>query len=351
MITYPDLQSRLLDKPGIWLVTGVAGFIGSHLLEALLQMDQHVIGLDNLSTGRRDNLDSVHALVTEQQWSRFQFRHGDISSLDDCRHAMMFSIDSGETLLADYVLHQAALCSVARSIEEPTLTNDYNINGFLNILVAARDAGVKRLVYASSSAVYGDTPGLPKEENGKLRPLSPYAITKYVDELYADVFAKLFHVKSVGLRYFNIFGVRQDPQGAYAAVIPKWIDSMISANPVTIFGDGETSRDFCHVSNVVQANLLAACAPDSAYEGTYNVGTGRSTTLNQLYGYIRNSIINEFPYIPAEPHYTDFRTGDIRHSLANIAKAREQLGYMPDDGLSSQLSETVHWYLSCREHL
>jgi len=263
MITYPDLQSRLLDKPGIWLVTGVAGFIGSHLLEALLQMDQHVIGLDNLSTGRRDNLDSVRALVTQQQWSRFQFRYGDISSLDDCRHAMMFSTDSGETHLADYVLHQAALCSVARSIEDPALANDCNINGFLNILVAARDAGVTRLVYASSSAVYGDTPGLPKDESGKLRPLSPYAITKYVDELYADVFAKLFHLKSIGLRYFNVFGVRQDPQGAYAAVIPKWIDSMISANPVTIFGDGETSRDFCHVSNVVQANLLAAPAAAS----------------------------------------------------------------------------------------
>ncbi len=339
MSAYESLQLKLKTAPMTWLVTGVAGFIGSNLLEALLKLDQRVIGLDNFSTGYQHNLDEVQSLVSASQWANFLFINGDIRNLHDCRLACKD---------VDYVLHQAALGSVPRSIENPIATNQNNIDGFLNMLVAANDAKVRRFVYAASSSTYGDHPGLPKVEDRIGRPLSPYAVTKFVNELYAEVFSSAYGFKSIGLRYFNIFGRRQDPLGAYAAVIPKWIAALIKNDPVYINGDGETSRDFCYIDNAVQVNLLAACAEDEKAIGqVYNVAVGDRTSLNDLYHQLRTSLLPRFGYLEdIVPIYRDFRTGDVRHSLADISKANKLLGYMPTHRVSDGIVEAMSWYIN-----
>lgn len=336
---YQKLQIQLKDSPRTWLITGVAGFIGSNLLETLLKLEQKVVGLDNFSTGFQHNLDEVRSTVSAQQWRNFTFVKGDIRRVEVCRE-----VCAG----VDYVLHQAALGSVPRSIEDPITTNENNISGFLNMLVAARDSGIKRLVYAASSSTYGDHPDLPKVEHTIGRPLSPYAVTKVVNELYMDVFAKAYSFKSIGLRYFNIFGQRQDPNGAYAAVIPKWFAGLINNEPVSINGDGETSRDFCYIENCVQANLLAATATDeSATNQIYNVAYGERTTLNELYHLIKERVVAVMPAAQgAKPDYRDFRAGDVRHSLADITKARELLGYQPQFSVQNGLDRAAQWYLN-----
>ena len=336
MTRYEELLQTLPQDPKTWLVTGVAGFIGSNLLETLLKLDQTVIGLDNFATGYQRNLDEVQSLVTAEQWARFRFIEGDIRNLDDCRTAC-----EG----VNYVLHQAALGSVPRSINDPITTNATNIDGFLNMLVAARDAKVDSFTYAASSSTYGDHPGLPKVEDVIGKPLSPYAVTKYVNELYADVFAKTYGFNTIGLRYFNVFGQRQDPEGAYAAVIPKWIFSLISGNQVFINGDGETSRDFCYISNAVQANLLAAAATGGATVGIYNVAAGDRTTLNELFYLVRDLLVEYGLELNATPIYRGFRSGDVRHSQADIAKAKSVLGYAPEFNVASGLKLATKWYL------
>lgn len=338
MTKYESLKKRLETEQNTWLVTGVAGFIGSNLLEALLKLNQRVVGLDNFSTGHQHNLDEVQTLVTPAQWANFNFIQGDIRQIDDCRRAC-----DG----VNYVLHQAALGSVPRSIEDPITTNQNNIDGFLNMLVAARDANVMRFVYAASSSTYGDHPDLPKVEDKIGKPLSPYAVTKLVNELYADVFARTYGFKTIGLRYFNIFGRRQDPNGAYAAVIPKWIAALLKNETVYINGDGETSRDFCYIDNTIQANLLAATADsDQAANQVYNVAVGDRTTLNQLYFHLRDNLAYRFPHIKDKtPFYRDFRSGDVRHSLADIGKARKLIGYQPSHKILEGLAEAMKWYV------
>ncbi|MDG1143775.1 MAG: NAD-dependent epimerase/dehydratase family protein [Burkholderiales bacterium] len=339
MTTYEKLKQNIRAKPRTWVITGVAGFIGSNLLEALLILDQKVIGLDNFSTGHRRNLEEVKQLVSLTQWARFRFIEGDICNLTSCRLAC-----EG----ADYVLHQAALGSVTRSIEDPIIANRNNIDGFLNMLVAARDAAVQSFVFAASSSTYGDHPNLPKVEEEIGTPLSPYAVTKLVNELYAQVFTTTYGFRSIGLRYFNIFGRRQDLDGAYAAVIPKWIAAMIKNEPVFINGDGETSRDFCYVENAIQANLLAAATLQESLKGqVYNVAVGERTTLNQLYYHLRNTLATSFSHLKsAQPVHRDFRLGDVRHSLADIRKARESLGYKPSHRVLEGLDEAIGWYVS-----
>lgn len=339
MNNYQEVKEELIKDPGKWLVTGVAGFIGSNLLETLLKLDQTVIGLDNFATGHQKNLSEVHGLVTAEQWKRFTFIDGTISDLETCRKSCSD---------IDYVLHQAALGSVPRSIEDPLLTNESNVNGFLNMLVAARDSAVKRFVYAASSSTYGDHPALPKVEDTIGSPLSPYAVTKYVNELYGDVFASAYGFKTIGLRYFNIFGRRQDPEGAYAAVIPKWFASLINNEPLYINGNGETSRDFCYIDNCVQANIMAATvADDKATNQVYNVAFGERTALNELFNFIRDRVSTAYPQIKeAEPVYRDFRAGDVLHSLADISKARNLLGYDPEFSVSAGLDAASEWYLN-----
>jgi len=336
---YTVLRERLKGSSHRWLITGVAGFIGSNLLETLLRLDQEVVGLDNFSTGHGHNLDSVSKNVTRDQWKRFHMITGDIRELGRCREACAD---------VDYVLHQAALGSVPRSIEDPLRTNDSNINGFLNMLVCARDAEVRRFVYAASSSTYGDHPGLPKVEDVIGEPLSPYAVTKYVNELYSSVFARCYGFKTIGLRYFNIFGRRQDPEGAYAAVIPKWIASMIKNEPVYVNGDGETSRDFCYIENAVQANLLAATTENpEAIDQVYNVAVGDRTNLNELVSMIRALLVPAFPHLSDfRPVYRDFRAGDVRHSLADISKAQGLLGYSPTHSINEGLREAMDWYVA-----
>ena len=351
MTSYDTLKEQLAADPKTWLVTGVAGFIGSNLLEALLQLNQRVVGLDNFSTGYQHNLDEVHSSVSAEQWANFQFVQGDIRNLDDCRRAMVFSQYSALSTRhseVDYVLHQAALGSVPRSIEDPISTNQSNIDGFLNMLVAARDAKVNRFVYAASSSTYGDHPDLPKVEDKIGKPLSPYAVTKLVNELYADVFARTYGFKTIGLRYFNIFGRRQDPNGAYAAVIPKWIAAMIRNEPVYINGDGETSRDFCYIDNAVQANLLAATTENKAATNqVYNVAVGELTSLNDLYRHLRDNLARRFPPLTdARAIHRDFRVGDVRHSLADIRKAEKFLGYEPTYRIEDGLKEAMEWYVN-----
>jgi len=339
MTKYQEIKQHLQGNQQTWLITGVAGFIGSNLLETLLKLGQKVVGLDNFSTGHHHNLDQVKAVVTSAQWQNFQFIEGDIRNLKDCTTAC-----SG----VDYVLHQAALGSVPRSLEDPILTNENNITGFLNMLVSARDAQVKRFVYAASSSTYGDHPGLPKVEDLIGKPLSPYAVTKYVNELYTEVFSRCYGFKTVGLRYFNIFGQRQDPEGAYAAVIPKWVAGMIKNEPVYINGDGETSRDFCYIDNTVQANLLAATTdnPDAVGQ-VYNVAVGDRTSLNQLFESIRSLLEPRFPHLKDfKPTYRDFRAGDVRHSLADISKAENLLGYAPTHRIHEGLQEAMDWYVA-----
>ena len=337
MSAYTDLQLRLRNERHTWLVTGAAGFIGSNLLETLLKLDQQVVGLDNFATGHERNLDEVRSLVAPEQWARFRLTQGDIRTLDDCKAAC-----NG----VDYVLHQAALGSVPRSVADPLLTNSVNVTGFLNMLVAARAARVKRFVFAASSSTYGDHPKLPKVEDTIGRPLSPYAVTKLINELYAEVFARTYGFEFVGLRYFNVFGPRQDPDGAYAAVIPKWIASMLRDEPVFINGDGESSRDFCFVDNAVQANLLAAAAAGDAVNQVYNVAVGDQTTLNELHDLLVNRLTNLRPGLaPARPIYREFRSGDVRHSRADVAKSRTLLGYEPTHSIAEGLDTTAAWYL------
>ncbi|MFU0487950.1 NAD-dependent epimerase/dehydratase family protein, partial [Acinetobacter baumannii] len=319
MSQYQTVCEQLKYQPKTWLITGVAGFIGSNLLETLLKLDQKIVGLDNFATGHQHNLDEVQSLVTPEQWAKFTFIQGDIRNLEDCQKACAN---------VDYVLHQAALGSVPRSIADPITTNAANITGFLNMLVAARDAQVKSFTYAASSSTYGDHPALPKVEENIGNPLSPYAVTKYVNELYADVFARTYDFKCIGLRYFNVFGKRQDPNGAYAAVIPKWTAAMIQGDDVFINGDGETSRDFCFIENTVQANILAATTEnEEAKNQVYNVAVGDRTTLNDLFNAIKNALReNQIMYVK-DPIYRDFRKGDVRHSQASVEKIQNLLGY------------------------
>lgn len=338
MTRYEKVKQQLKAQPKTWLITGVAGFIGSNLLEALLKLDQTVVGLDNFSTGHRHNLELVQGLVTDSQWQRFRMLEGDICNLADCASAV-----AG----IDYVLHQAALGSVPRSLENPIRTHETNANGFLNMLVASRDASVARFVYAASSSTYGDHPGLPKVEERIGKPLSPYAVTKYLNELYADVFARSYGLSSIGLRYFNVFGPRQDPDGAYAAVIPKWFGSLLQGQDVYINGDGETSRDFCYVANAVQANILAATTldPDAANQ-VYNVAVGDRTTLRQLFDCIQGLSNDGLAGGAKQAIYRDFRSGDVKHSQADIGKAKEKLGYLPSHNVFEGLAIVAHWYLN-----
>lgn len=337
MTRYESLLQELPQAPKTWLVTGVAGFIGSNLLETLLKLDQFVVGLDNFATGHQRNLDEVQSLVTSEQWARFRFLQGDIRNLDDCRQAC-----EG----VDYVLHQAALGSVPRSINDPITTNGANIDGFLNMLVAARDAEVKSFTYAASSSTYGDHPGLPKVEDVIGKPLSPYAVTKYVNELYADVFARTYGFATIGLRYFNVFGKRQDPNGAYAAVIPKWTAAMIQGEDVFINGDGKTSRDFCYIENTVQANLLAATATDEAARSqVYNVAVSGRTDLNQLFAAIKGTLVENGVSYAKGPVYRDFRAGDVRHSQADIVKIQRLLDYAPQFDIHAGIAQAMPWYI------
>jgi UDP-N-acetylglucosamine 4-epimerase len=334
---YEKLQSELKRAPRVWLITGVAGFIGSNLLETLLKLDQRVVGLDNLATGHHKNLKEVEARVPAAKWKKFTFSEGDICDVGDCKRVMQG---------IDHVLHHAALGSVPHSIAEPIAAHAANVTGFINVLEAARAAKVKRFVYASSSAVYGDDPDLPKVEEKIGQPLSPYAATKLMDEIYANTFAKAYGIECVGLRYFNVFGPRQDPGGAYAAVIPKWIAALLRHEPVRINGDGETSRDFCYIENVVQANLLAAMSPNKqAVNTVYNIALGERTTLNQLFNLLRDSLVKkDAPVANAKPVYQDFRAGDVRHSLADILKAKRLLGYAPTHSIKEGLMLAMDWY-------
>jgi UDP-N-acetylglucosamine 4-epimerase len=337
MNAYETIQKQLQAEPKKWLITGVAGFIGSNLLETLLKLDQTVVGLDNFATGHQYNLDEVKGEVTPEQWARFTFIEGDIRNVDTCHQACQG---------ADYVLHQAALGSVPRSINDPITTNSANIDGFLNMLVAARDAQVKSFTYAASSSTYGDHPGLPKVEDRIGKPLSPYAVTKYVNELYAEVFARTYGFNCIGLRYFNVFGKRQDPNGAYAAVIPKWTSAMIQDEDLFINGDGETSRDFCFIENTVQANLLAATVQaEEARNQVYNVAVGGRTTLNQLFSYIRESLGENGIQYQKDAIYRDFRAGDVRHSQADVSKANNLLGYDPQYTIEQGIKKAMPWYV------
>ena len=335
MTQYEKIQQQLINEPKVWLVTGVAGFIGSNLLEKLLLLNQKVVGLDNFATGHQHNIDEVQSLVSDAQWDRFTFIEGDIRDYKTCQLAVKG---------VDYVLHEAALGSVPRSINDPLTTDAVNISGFLNMLTAAKEEQVKSFTYAASSSTYGDHPALPKVEENIGNPLSPYAVTKYVNELYAGVFARTYGFKAIGLRYFNVFGKRQDPNGAYAAVIPKWTSAMINNEEVFINGDGETSRDFCFIENTVQMNILAATAIDEAKDQVYNVAVGDRTTLNDLYYAIQYALVENDIKKVSEPIYRDFRIGDVRHSQADISKAVNKLGYRPEYRIQEGIIKVMPWY-------
>jgi UDP-N-acetylglucosamine/UDP-N-acetylgalactosamine 4-epimerase len=331
-----QLKAELATTPRKWLVTGAAGFIGSNLVELLLQLGQDIVALDNFSTGRRSNASALSELASRSTGT-LHFIEGDIRTLESCRSACSN---------VEFVLHQAALGSVPRSVADPITTNETNVDGFLNMLVASRDAGVRRFVYAASSSTYGDHPGLPKVEDRIGRPLSPYAVSKYVNELYAGVFQRTFGLECVGLRYFNVFGRRQDPSGPYAAVIPRWIGKILAGVRCDIYGDGESSRDFCYVDNVLQANLLAAVAEPSATDQVYNVAVGQRTTLNELFAALRDGLTARIPELgEMEPVYREFRPGDVRHSQADIGKARSMLGYEPTHDFHAGLRESLDWYV------
>jgi len=333
---YAAACAALRASPRSWLVTGSAGFIGSHLVEALLKLGQQVVSLDNFATGHRRNLDEVQRSVGPERWSRHRFLHADIVDLAACRRACAN---------VSVVLHQAALGSVPRSIEDPLLTHAANATGFLNLLCAARDAGATRFVYAASSSTYGDHPGLPKVEETIGHPLSPYAVTKYVDELYAQVFGRCYGTGTVGLRYFNVFGPRQDPEGAYAAVVPRWAAEMLRGDAIRINGDGETTRDFCYVANVVQANILAAVAGEEVCGEVFNVAVGGRMSLNQLAATLRQQIERRHPGLRVPlPVHGEFRAGDVRHSQADIGKAQRLLGYVPTHDVEAGLREALPWY-------
>ena len=331
------LINSLKSKKYSWLITGVAGFIGSNLLERLLQLNQKVIGLDNFSTGSIENLDDVKNNLDTKQWNNFSFQEGDLSDFSHCQKACKN---------INFVLHQGALGSVPRSIENPIMTNNSNINGFLNIILAAKEARVQSFTYAASSSTYGDHPALPKEESIIGNPLSPYAVTKYVNELYADVFKRCYGFNSIGLRYFNVFGKRQRPDGPYAAVIPKWIDAMLHEEKISINGDGETSRDFCYIENVIQANLLAAtCQQKEAMNQVYNVAVGDRSSLNDLLYILKSELEANNRSYNLEPIYRDFRSGDVRHSQADISKIKNLLGYNPEYNLLSGIRESLPWFV------
>jgi len=339
---FSEVESILTVAPRTWLVTGVAGFIGSNLLERLLMLGQRVVGMDNFSTGQESNLVQVESIVGANCWSQFRFLSTDIRDLESCRHAC-----EG----VDIILHQAALGSVPRSIQNPIGTNQSNVDGFLNMLVAAKDAGVRRFVYAASSSTYGDHPGLPKREDIIGRPLSPYAVTKFVNELYADVFGRSYGLQSIGLRYFNVFGRRQNPNGEYAAVIPRWISTLMEGKPVFINGDGSTTRDFCYVDNAVQANILAGMVEnEAALNQVYNIAVGDRTSLLDLFEFLRAKIGEQEPeFLALVPEFRPFRPGDVRHSQADISKARQLLGYEPTHRVFEGLSEAMTWYLESRK--
>lgn len=333
---FEQVLEQLHQSPKRWLVTGAAGFIGSNLVEFLLTHQQSVVGLDNFATGYQHNLDEIQSKLTPKLWSNFRFIEGDIRSLETCQTAC-------EGI--DYVLHQAALGSVPRSIHDPITSNSANITGFLNMLVAARDAQVGSFTYAASSSTYGDDQSLPKVEDKIGKPLSPYAVTKYVNELYAGVFAKTYQFKTIGLRYFNVFGQRQNRNGAYAAVIPKWISAMLHNEEIVIHGDGETSRDFCFIENVIQANILAATADESAKDQIYNVALNDNTSLNQLFIYLKEFLTKQNITYTKNPIYQDFRAGDMRHSQADISKASHDLGYAPQYKIQAGLQKALLWYV------
>lgn len=335
---YETLAARLRERPRRWLVTGAAGFIGSHLVERLLALDQLVTGLDDFATGSEENVVAVRAAVAPEQAERYLFVEGDIRDPSACRRAC-----GG----ADVVLHQAALGSVPRSIKDPLTSHEVNVTGFLRVLAAAREAGIRRVVYASSSSVYGDHPALPKVEEVVGRVLSPYAATKRADELYAHAYGRCYDLEVVGLRYFNVFGPRQDPNGPYAAVIPLWFAGLLRGGEVAIHGDGETSRDFCYVENVVQANLLAATSTRTEALGqVFNVACGDRTTLNALFRLIRDRVARFEPSAARrEPVHLDFRPGDVRHSHADIGKARALLGYEPTHTVEAGLDCATSWYV------
>lgn len=337
MTRYEKIKNELQQKPKTWLVTGVAGFIGSNLLETLLLLDQKVVGLDNFATGHQHNLDEVKRMVSDMQWKNFSFIEGDIRDYPTCE-SVVTNID--------YVLHQAALGSVPRSIADPTTTNAANITGFLNILTAAKEAEVNSFTYAASSSTYGDHPDLPKVEGNIGNPLSPYAVTKYVNELYAGVYAKTYGFKTIGLRYFNVFGKRQDPDGAYAAVIPKWTAAMIGGEDVFINGDGETSRDFCFIENTIQMNILAATAKEESKDQVYNVAVGDRTTLNELYYALKYSLETNDVQLAGQLTYRDFRIGDVRHSQADISKAKTLLGFEPEFRIQDGINKAMPWYVN-----
>ena len=336
MSKYEQVKQELLNNKKTWLITGVAGFIGSNLLETLLKLNQTVVGLDNFATGFQHNLDEVQSQVSNEQWQNFRFIEGDIRSFEDCQTAC-----AG----VEYVLHQAALGAVPRSIKDPITTNSANITGFLNMLTAARDAEVSSFTYAASSSTYGDHPALPKVEDNIGKPLSPYAVTKYVNELYAEVFARTYGFKTIGLRYFNIFGKRQTPDGAYAAVIPKWTAAMIKGEEVFINGDGETSRDFNFIENAVQANILAATATEEAKNQVYNVAVGGRTTLNTLFSALKEHLSANGVSYTQDPVYRDFRAGDVRHSQADISKIKNALGYEPQFDIIQGIEKAMPWYV------
>ena len=331
------LQELLGREKSTWLVTGAAGFIGSNLVEALLRAGHDVVGLDNFSTGHRRNLDELQRLLPNAYSANFRMVEGDIRDRQTCQ-----SVVEG----VDHVLHQAALGSVPRSIDDPMTTLDVNLTGFVNMLDGARQANVKRFIYAASSSTYGDSPELPKREDRIGEPLSPYAVTKLANELYAAVYARSYGFRATGLRYFNVFGPRQDPDGAYAAVIPKWVAAMITDETVTINGDGLTTRDFCYVANAVQANLLAALAPDEAQGEVYNVAVGGRTSLLDLFAMIRDALEQHQIHYDRDPVMGPFRNGDIRDSQASIEKARTRLGYAPTHDVPQGLSEALPWYLN-----
>lgn len=340
MSRYEKICNELINEPKTWLITGVAGFIGSNLLEKLLKLNQKIVGIDNFVTGNIHNLEEVRSLVSKKIWNNFEFHEGDIKDLNTCKDVVKN---------CDYILHQAALGSVPRSINDPISTNAANISGFLNILYAAKEADVSSFTYAASSSTYGDHLALPKVEDIIGNPLSPYAVTKYVNELYADVFNRSYGFKSIGLRYFNVFGKRQDPYSAYAAVIPKWISAMINNKEVVIYGDGNTSRDFCYIENVIQANILAATIGDNAKNQVYNCAVGDRTTLNELFNIIKialaeNGINKDYSVV-----YKDFRAGDVKHSQADISKAANLLGYIPEWPINEGIKSMISWYLNNQE--